>query len=226
MCGRFTLTSPLQQILDLLDVQKLPALEPHYNIAPTQEVVTAHTGEDGREASLMRWGLVPFWADDPKIGSRMINARSETVANKPAFREAFRRRRCLIAADGFIEWQRNGSTRQPYHFQLESKLPFAFAGLWETWEDEEGSELATCTILTTEPNELVAELHDRMPVLLHRPDHDLWLDTTAPFEEVQRLFVPFPAGEMRATAVSTRINSVRNDDPGVLEQAEIQGSLF
>lgn len=227
MCGRFTMTSTTEQIIDLFATGSVPNVEPHYNVAPTQDVLAARLNEDGeREAVAMRWGLVPFWADDPKIGSRMINARSESVHTKPAFREAFERRRCLVAADGFFEWRREGKQKQPYWIRLSSEEPFAFAGLWERWRAPDGDRLETCTILTTKPNELVRPLHDRMPVILHRADHALWLDADAGREAVARLFEPFPAEEMKAIAVSARVNSVTNDDPGCVEPVETQGSLL
>lgn len=227
MCGRFTMTSPVAQIQDLFAVKHLPAVEAHYNIAPTQDVLALRLDEEGeREAMMMRWGLIPFWAEDKSIGSRMINARSETVEKKPAFRDAFERRRCLVAADGFFEWKKVGSKKQPFHIRLRDRCPFAFAGLWDRWRDENGEWVISCTILTTDANELVEPIHDRMPVMLHRVDHELWLDTNARKDDVTPLLVPYDADEMEAVAVSTRVNSVKNDDPECLEPVEVQGDLL
>ncbi len=226
MCGRFTLTSPADQIQELFQVGKLPELPPRYNVAPTDRVLSIRLADEGdRSAEMMRWGLVPFWADDPKIGARMINARSETVHEKPAFRDAFASRRCLIAADGFFEWKKMKGRKQPFHFTLAGGEPFGFAGLWERWRDEDGEWLISCTILTTDANDLVAPTHDRMPVILHAEDHEMWLDTRATHDDLQSLFRPFPADEMTGYPVSTRVNNVRNDDPGCLERVEIQGQL-
>lgn len=226
MCGRFTLTSPGDQIQELFEVKQLPNLEPHYNVAPTDPVLAVRLDDDdARSAEMMRWGLIPFWADDPKIGARMINARSETVHEKPAFRDAFKSRRCLIAADGFLEWKKMQGRKQPFHFTLSEGGPFGFAGLWERWRDEDGEWLISCTILTTDANELIAPLHDRMPVLVHPEDHELWLDTRATHDDLEDLFEPFPSDEMSGYPVSTRVNSVKNDDPECLERVEIQGDL-
>jgi len=227
MCGRFTLTTPADQIQDLFGVKKLPELRARYNVAPTDDVlaVRKQKGDGGNQAVMLRWGLVPYWADDLSIGSRLINARSETVDEKPAFRSAFERRRCLIVADGFFEWTRaNG--KQPYHIVLKERGAFAFAGLWERWKGGEDGVVESCTILTTDANELVAPLHDRMPVILHATDHDLWLDTRAGREAVARLFEPFPADEMDTYAVSRRVNNVANDDEACLEPVETQQELF
>jgi putative SOS response-associated peptidase YedK len=226
MCGRFTLTSADDLIRDLFELKSLPSLEPRYNIAPTQEVLAVRSADEGREALLLRWGLVPQWADDTSIGSRLINARSETVASKPAFRDAFRQRRCLVVADGFIEWQASQGRKQPYHVRMKDGSPFGFAGLWERWRDEDGQWLQTCTILTTEPNELVEPIHDRMPVILPTALHERWLDTRTSPAGLTELLGPFPAAAMEAVAVSTRVNSVRNDDPACLERTEIQGTLL
>lgn len=233
MCGRFTLTAPADQIIDLFELQRLPEIEAHYNIAPTQDVLTirrpgeeADPERDVREAELMRWGLIPHWADDRSIGNRLINARSETVHEKSAFRDAFDKRRCLIAADGFIEWKSVQGRKQPYHVRLRDRGPFGFAGLWERWRDEDGKWLTTCTILTTEPNELVENVHDRMPVIVHPADHELWLSPVAKADDLKAVFTPYPADELEMVAVNPRVNSVANDDPECLERVETQGDLF
>ena len=189
MCGRFTLTAPTDQIQELFHVEALPDLEAHYNIAPTDPVLTMRLDDESeRQAEMMRWGLVPVWADDKKMGARLINARSETVHEKPAFRDAFKSRRCLVAADGFLEWKKMQGRKQPFLFKLQDERPFGFAGLWERWRDEEGEWLITCTILTTDANELVEPTHDRMPVILHPEDHELWLDDRATRDDLEELF--------------------------------------
>jgi putative SOS response-associated peptidase YedK len=232
MCGRFTLTNPNQDMLVQFSLTQMPALEPRYNIAPTQPVaavrpVQSQTGtgamaeeEGGREMALLHWGLIPFWAKDPEIGARLINARSETVAEKPAFREAFRRRRCLVVADGFYEWMKQDGLKQPFHIRLRDGQPFAFAGLWERWRGPEGT-VESCTLLTTEPNELMRPIHNRMPVILSPADYDLWLDPSVrpgPSPDVLHgLLRPYPAMEMVAYPVSRRVNNPDNEDPRCVE---------
>ncbi len=191
-----------------------------YNIAPTQAVpvVRQDPKEPVRRASLMRWGLVPYWAKDVNIGSRMINARAETAADKPAFREALDRRRCLIPADGFYEWKRNGKSKQPYCFELADREPFAFAGLWDCWLAPDGASLETCTILTTTPNQLLADIHDRMPTILPRDRYDLWLDPgLQDLAAAAEILKPFNAALMRCYPVSERVNNVANDGPDCSE---------
>lgn len=230
MCGRYTVTTPLDQILELFEVNDGPDLGPRYNVAPTQDaLVVRRDGDGSREAVALRWGLVPFWADDPGIGNKMINARSETVDSKPAFRKAFEQRRCLVAADGFIEWKKEQGGKQPYHIVLEDRSAFAFAGLWERWSSDD-EVLETFTILTTEPNETVEPLHDRMPVIVPKHDYELWLDTRATRADVAEILGPFDAAPMTAYPVSRDINSPANDSPEVLERVEThvetQGQLF
>ncbi len=220
MCGRFTLaTAPtaLATLFDL-DAASLPPLAPRYNIAPTQPVAIVRAAEDGgREMVLARWGLIPSWAKDPSVGARMINARSETIADKPAFRAAFRRRRCLVPADGFYEWQAVNGKKQPYYIELRDHGPFAIAGLWEHWQAPTGEEIESCTLLTTDANDLVRPLHDRMPVILAPEDYALWLDPAVsdPVLPAQ-LLRPFPPAAMALHPVSTRVNTVRNDDPSCI----------
>ena len=216
MCGRFTLTTPAQTLAVQFDLAQVPALEPRYNIAPTQPVATVRVGSEskGRELVHMRWGLIPFWAKDPSIGARMINARSETVAEKRSFRTAFRRRRCLVLADGFYEWQKLDGAKQPLYVSLQDREAFAFAGLWERWEGSENGVVESCTLLTCEPNELLRPIHNRMPVILNPKDHTLWLDRE--FQEAERLqtlLCPYPSGGMQASAVSRYVNSPRNEGP-------------
>ncbi|MGD8463717.1 MAG: SOS response-associated peptidase [Anaerolineae bacterium] len=219
MCGRFTLSDPDAELAVQFNLPEIPDLKPRYNIAPTQPVATvrAAAGGPAREMVLLHWGLIPFWAKDPGIGSRMINARSETVAEKPAFRAAFRRRRCLVVADGFYEWQKQNGNKQPYYIHLRDGQPFAFAGLWEHWEGEAGV-IESCTLLTTEPNELVRPVHNRMPVIVKPDDYELWLDPEMQQpERLQPLLGPYPSAEMDAYPVSRRVNRPQNDDPQCIE---------
>ena len=204
MCGRFTLRTSnkaLTKAFDLLDADMgdVPELRPRYNIAPTQQVAAVRIRENGRrQLVLMKWGLIPSWADDPVIGNRMINARAETVATKPSFRSAFKSRRCLIVADGFYEWQKRGAAKQPYLIGLDSGKPFAFAGLWEHWHREDQT-IDSCTIITTSANELMEPLHDRMPVILPSSRYDQWLDAKSDRSDVEKLLQPYPPAKWRRT---------------------------
>lgn len=228
MCGRFTLRITSAELAKFFELLREPQWKPRYNIAPTQPVGVIRRSADGRDCQLMHWGLIPSWAKDPKMGARMINARGETVATKPSFRAAFRRRRCLIPADGFYEWRKTGGrTKQPYHILMRDERPFAFAGLWERWTSEDGSELESCTIITTEPNDLLSELHDRMPVILAADDYDAWMNSeNEETDELQGLLRPFPADKMKFYAIDTTVNSPRNDSPACIEPADVQGTLF
>jgi len=219
MCGRFTLIDSGQLVLDEFGLPALPPeYRPRYNAAPGQPVLVVREGGNGRTAAMFRWGLVPSWAKDPSIGYKMINARSETLRERPAFRRAFERRRCAVPADGFYEWKRDGRTKTPYRFRLKSGGLFAFAALWEEWRPPGGGEsLFTCTIVTTRPNSLVEKVHDRMPVMLRGMDLDRWLDPELPPEAVQPLLIPFPAEEMEAYAVSSLVNSPRVDSAECVE---------
>jgi putative SOS response-associated peptidase YedK len=220
MCGRFTLLAPGESIADLFQLPETPHLAPRYNIAPTQPVAAVRVNRDTRRRELthFHWGLIPRWAKDPKIGSRMINARSETAAEKPSFRVAFKYRRCLVPADGFYEWQKMNGRKQPVRIQMGDGRPFAIAGLWEHWSSPDGSELESCTLLTTEPNDLLKPVHNRMPVILAPADFDRWLDPGAQHPgEVQDLLRPYPSGEMRFYPVSTHVNNPRNEDPRCIE---------
>jgi len=212
MCGRFTLTldpGELKEDLNLGDITF--EYQPRYNVAPTQPVAAvrdAHT----RDIELLRWGLVPSWAKDITIGDRLINARGETLTEKPSFKNAFAKRRCLVLADGFYEWHRaTDGPKTPYYFKLKSGKPFAFAGLWEFWRSPEGDELRTCTIITTAANTLVAQHHERMPVILPLAAHVPWLSLTTPATELQRLLAPYPPEEMTTYPVSKAVNSPGND---------------
>lgn len=218
MCGRYTLTTPLDELVAVFDVPR-PAFEyrPRYNIAPTQNAPVLARDDDGRRVGLLRWGLIPFWADDPAIGNRMINARSETAASKPAFRAAFRSRRCLVLADGFFEWRKEGSGKQPYWIHRPGEEPFTMAGLWERWEPDEGDPVHTFTILTRDATEELRDLHDRMPVVLDGGRRDAWIDRERDPEELEALLGDPPEGEFEWHPVSTVVNSPRNDVPECVE---------
>ncbi|MGH6952942.1 MAG: SOS response-associated peptidase [Alphaproteobacteria bacterium] len=230
MCGRYSITMPVEAMRRLFRITgELPALLPRFNVAPGQAVPIVRPAEgeaaDGRSLVMMRWGLIPSWAKEPQIGYRMINARAETMAEKPAFRAAFRARRCLVVADGFYEWKSAGRTKQPYRIELADRSPFAFAGLWERWQAPEDAPIESCTILTTEANELLRPIHDRMPVILDEAGHEPWL-AVGQSRSVAGLLRPCPAERMAAYAISSRINSPRNDDSGVLERVVPQHLLL
>ena len=214
MCGRYTLSSPTDEIASLFDLVAVPDIPPRYNVAPTQEAAVVRVVAPGepRRLDLLRWGLIPYWAEDASIGNRMINARSESVADKPAYRRSFRRQRCLIPTDGFYEWQKVGKLKQPYHIRRKDRHPFAFAGLWERWRDPDKKLLESFTILTTDANELIRPLHNRMPVIIDRKDFDLWLDPEAQDPAaLLALLVPAPPEEMETVPVSRAVNSPAHD---------------
>lgn len=218
MCGRYELHTHPAAIALAFGIGTIPSLAPRYNIAPMQQVpVVRHSQAGPRELVDMRWGLVPRWAKDPGIGAKMINARSETIAEKPSFRTAYRRHRCLLPVDGFYEWKA-GTTggKQPIHIGMQDGSLFALAGLAERWLSPEGEVLDTCTIVTTQANALLSPLHDRMPVIVASPDYERWLDVA--HVDVSDLFAPFPAALMTYYPVSTRVNAVRNDDASLLER--------
>lgn len=222
MCGRYSLSADSEVIASVFGLEHVDPIAPRFNIAPTQDVPVVRVVEDDpvRTLAMLHWGLIPGWSEDPSIGSRMINARSETVAEKPSFRTAFRKRRCLVLADGFYEWMRIGGGKQPFLIRRSDGHPFAFAGLWERWT--KGSEpIDSCTILTTEANEVMRPIHDRMPVILDPQDYGLWLDPRVVSEETLRpLLAPAPSGDIIAFPVSKRVNSPANDDPSVQDTVE------
>lgn len=225
MCGRFAQRTPAKRLAQEFSVAVPEEIEARYNIAPTQAILAIRSTEAGRAATWLKWGLVPSWAKDASMGARLINARSETVAEKPAFREAFKRRRCIIPADGFYEWQRLGERKQPFFFHLNDDRPFGFAGLWEQWAGPVGKQLESCTILTTEANEVLRPVHDRMPVILPASDYELWLDEDARKDELRKeLLRPYPAEEMNAYPVSLMINSPRNQGANLVEQLTINSA--
>jgi putative SOS response-associated peptidase YedK len=220
MCGRFTLTADLNILQETFPWLNIPeGLEPRYNIAPTQPV--AVVPNDGKnKLDFFVWGLIPSWAKDPKIGSRMINARAETLAEKPSFRTAFRRRRCLILADGFYEWRQEekGTPKTPMYIKLASGKPFAFAGLWESWNSKDGSNILSCTIITTRPNTLLENIHNRMPVILPEDKHSIWLEEgEANTSQLIELLSPYTEQNMVAFPVSRQVNSPHNDTPACVQ---------
>jgi len=222
MCGRFTLRASASVVAEQFAVFDTPPFGPRFNIAPTQPVAVVRLApeqpEAERELVWLRWGLIPSWAKDPAVGNRMINARAETAAEKPAYRDAFRRRRCLVAADGFYEWQRSGRRKQPYFIHMRDDSPFALAGLWESWEGPDHSRIESCTLLTTEPNSLVEPIHNRMPVILAPDDYHSWLDPAGQnLQQLMPLLRPYPGDTMTAHPVSNLVNSPAHEDPRCIE---------
>ena len=217
MCGRYTLIADLGDLAQRFEFDGSDfSYDPGYNIAPTESVLTVRNVE-GREAALMRWGLVPFWAKDPKIGTRMINARAETVAEKPAFRNALKKRRCLVLADGYYEWQKTPVGKRPFRIILKSGEPFAMAGLWETWRDPQGNVVPSCTIITTAANDFLAPIHNRMPVILPREYEDLWLDMDIDDgAALTQMLIPSPDDVLDAYQESTLVNYARNNGPEII----------
>ncbi len=212
----------MSEYFGIVDV---PPLKPRYNIAPSQTVPAVRLKPGGnktrREVVLLRWGLIPSWAKDAAIGNRMINARAESLAEKPVFRAALRRRRCLIAADGFYEWQATGRSKQPYFIRFRDDRPFAFAGLWDSWEGADHKAIDSCTIITTAANELIRPIHDRMPVILAPEAYEVWLDMAVEnMDTITSLLVPFYSKEMEAYPVSTLVNKATHDEPGCIEPLE------
>lgn len=227
MCGRYARSSDPAKLAREFKVTaaEVPAAQASYNVALTQNVLAVRETPDGREMTFLKWGLVPSWAKDASMGAKLINARSETVAEKPAFRDAFKRRRCIIPADGFYEWKREGSRKQPFFFRLKDERPFGFAGLWERWEGDGWNVLNTCTILTTEANELLRPVHDRMPVILHPDVYSQWLEADERERELLReLLRPYPAGEMLGYPVSPLVNSTRGTGPGLTAEVPLNSA--
>ncbi|HMN27542.1 MAG TPA: SOS response-associated peptidase [Caldilineaceae bacterium] len=224
MCGRFTLNASPEQLAEIFDLPETPVVEPRYNIAPTQPVAIVRVDPQSkrREWALTYWGLVPSWSKDISIGAKLINARADTAPEKPSFRAAFKRRRCLVPATGFYEWQKQGSRKQPYYITMRDEQPFGFAGLWEVWHGADGSELESCTILTTEPNELMATLHNRMPVIIAPEDYADWLgsggdEKPQALDQLRHLLRAYPAEAMQARPVSTFVNNAQHEGPTCIE---------
>jgi putative SOS response-associated peptidase YedK len=245
MCGRFVATAPPSELADYFQAVLSESvanadLEPSYNVAPTNLVHTVRAHDGHRELEAMKWGLVPSWAKDPKIGSRMINARADTAATKPAFRSAIKKRRCLVPADGFYEWQKveGRKNKQPYYITRRDEEPIVFAGLWEAWKPKPDTEayekalaeagsaeklewLISCTLLTTDPNQEMKRIHHRMPVLVPPSAWDRWLDSDNGVDEVADLLVPSPDGLLNVTPVTTMVNNVRNKGPELIEAVPV-----
>jgi putative SOS response-associated peptidase YedK len=229
MCGRYTL-SKKERLAEMLrerfafDEFSDIRLVPRFNIAPTQQIPVI-VNEGSRKLISARWGLVPAWAKDEKIGSALVNARCETVASKAAFRSAFKTRRCLVPADGFYEWQKTGLGKVPHHFTLNDDALFAFAGLWESWRNPNGEEIRSISLITTTPNVLVAPVHDRMPVILKPEKEGAWLDAATPPDSLMGMLAPYPAERMNARPVSSAVNSARFDSPELLADAAPAGEF-
>ena len=222
MCGRFAFYSPHEAIVRLFHVDEAPEVEPHYNIAPTQYIAAVRADrDDRRKLSMLYWGLVPWWSKEKAGAAKLINARAETVRDKPSFRDAYRRRRCLILADGYYEWQRATAVKQPWFIGLASGEPFGMAGLWESWRNPaDGERLESCTIVTTAPASSIAQIHDRMPVILPASTHAVWLDPAN--DDVARLdplLAPYPSELLTSHPVSRRVNSARNDEPDLVNES-------
>ena len=222
MCGRFTQTQSVPKITQEFGVAQVSCdLGPSYNVAPTQKVAVIIT--DGvKQLVPVRWGLVPSWAKEVSIGSKMINARAETITEKASYRNAFKKRRCLVVADGFYEWQDLGGIKRPVYIRLRSGRPFGFAGLYEVWNSPEGEAIITCTIITTEANEIMKPIHERMPVIIPKRDEDVWLDPATEDQGLLlKLLKPYPAEEMEAYPVSKRVNSPKNNTAACIEQLKL-----
>lgn len=223
MCGRYTLFEADTILSKDFGAPISFDLPPRYNIAPTQQILAVRQsmGREGREAVLLRWGLIPHWAKDPSIGNRMINARAETVGEKPAFRSAFRTRRCLVPSSGFYEWKKEEGRKQPYFIRPRGRSSFAFAGLWEQWRGPEGSLVESCTLITTEANELISQLHDRMPAILSPSEYALWLDPgVSDGTRLIPLLRPYPAQELETFPVGAFVNNPKMDDSRCIAPAK------
>jgi putative SOS response-associated peptidase YedK len=227
MCGRYVLSAEPQQVQQEFNLSKVPELAPRYNIAPSQPVAII-TNDAPHELTLVKWGLVPSWSKDPKAGYKMINARSDSAAEKPSFRAAFKRRRCLIPVSGFYEWTTVDGKKQPHYIFVKDKAVFSFAGLWEIWHGPDGEELWTCSILTTDANETIERLHHRMPVILDGEERDIWLNNDTGVAELKLLMKPFDANQIDYYPVSKAVNSPNNDNPTLIERDEppSQTSMF
>jgi putative SOS response-associated peptidase YedK len=215
MCARFQFAPP-EDWVEEFGLSDAPAVAPRYNIAPTQDVLAVRLQRTGsRQARLLRWGLVPYWAEDPAMGNRLINARAESVATRAAFREPFRQRRCLVPAQGFYEWKKFGRAREPWLVRLRGGATFAFAGVWDRWASERNA-IESCALITTAANAVVAPIHGRMPVLIDRRSYGTWLDPGATEEDLRALLAPFPADGMETFPVSPRVNGTDVDDADLL----------
>lgn len=219
MCGRFSLFADLEYLISrfgILNSEEFDFVK-RYNIAPSQDVFAIIKSDEGNKAGFLKWGLVPVWAKDERISHKMINARAETVDEKPSFKRLLKSRRCIIPASGFFEWQKNGKQKQPYHIQLKNQEPFGFAGLWDRWE-KEGKVIQSCTIITTKPNELMKDIHDRMPVILRKENEEDWLDRSLDDSSyLKSILQPYDASQMEAYKVSASVGSPRNQGRELVE---------
>ena len=215
MCGRFALKTPPRTIQEHFCLPESITLPPRYNIAPSQNVAAVRMmpGKSVRQMVMLHWGLIPHWAKDMKIGYRMINARAETLLQKPSFKAPYKKRRCLIPADGFYEWLHTGKSKIPYYIQLKKGAVFGLAGLWESWNSPDGDHVESCTIITAEANRLIRTIHDRMPVIISPDRYETWLQDSAELQMMQQILTPYPAEEMRMHRVGPEVNSPRNDSP-------------
>ncbi|NMO94639.1 SOS response-associated peptidase [Paenibacillus lemnae] len=220
MCGRFTLTVTWEELMNhfLIDAESLPPFHtPKYNVAPTQMVAAVIHDGRSRRIGQLRWGLIPSWAKDASAAAKMINARSETLENKPAYKTPFLRKRCLIPADSFYEWKKQDALKIPYRICRKDGGIFSMAGLYDIWTAPDGSRVSSCTVITTTPNQLMEPIHNRMPVILDREHEDLWLNRNASADELKSLLIPYPDDDMQAVRVSMTVNSVRNDSPECIQ---------
>lgn len=218
MCGRFLLAvDPAELQEEFPDFSFPSSFEPRYNVAPSQPVMVI-PNDDSKKADFFVWGLIPSWTKDPSIGMRLINARAETISEKPSFRGPFKNHRCLVLANGFYEWRQNPGekTKTPFHIRLKNNRPFAFAGLWDEWHSSDGSLVKSCTIITTNPNKIVAPIHNRMPVILASKTSSIWLDPKQPISDLQNLLIPYPSDEMEVSPVSAYVNNPANIGPNCI----------
>lgn len=222
MCGRFTLFTEFDDLIDRFDIQAAIDSEEYsfnYNVAPSQSVLSVINDGKSNRLGYLRWGLIPPWAKDMKIGYKMINARSETLTEKPSYRNAYKKKRCLILADSFYEWKRTDERKIPMRIKLKNDEPFGMAGLWESWKSPEGSTIYSCSVITTEPNGLMSSIHDRMPVILKKESESEWLNpSNSDTNTLNKLLVPFDEEQMEAFEVSSEVNSPKNNAPNIIGQ--------
>lgn len=218
MCGRFTSTKPEKLKIAGVNAADLKEAKPRYNVAPGQNILTIIQASDEKHALYLHWGLIPSWSKELR-GDGIINARAETLEEKPSFQDSFKRRRCLIPADGFFEWKKEGKLKQPYYFRMKDKSVFSFAGIWDSWKHA-GKEIISCAIITTTPNELVSTVHNRMPVILHSTNFDAWLDNTTKESDLSNLLRPFPPEYMESYVVSTSVNNPSAEAPQIIEKLQ------
>ncbi|MCM3173272.1 SOS response-associated peptidase [Paenibacillus sp. MER 99-2] len=220
MCGRFTIIDPLEDIMEryMASIAEGFEYKPNYNAAPMQYIPTIIGSSKGNRLGSLRWGLVPSWAKDDKIGSKMINARADTLAEKPAYKRLISSKRCIVPCNGFYEWKKEGSSKQPMRILMKDNSIFSLAGLYDTWIDQDGNKLSTCTIITTEPNNLMADIHDRMPVILRSQDEAEWLNKDSNKDSILGLLRPYDAAEMSAYKVDSAVGNVRNNNEGLIKE--------